>query len=46
MCYAYREFTLNLSRNSLKNQAFIEKALDLSFFEFLNMNIKEFLWQF
>jgi len=32
MSHTHREFTLNLSRNSLKNQAFIEKAMVLSFF--------------
>ncbi len=29
---SHHEFTLNLSRNSLKNQAFVEKAVDYSFF--------------
>ena len=29
---SHHEFTLNLSRNSLNNQAFVEKAVDYSFF--------------
>jgi len=32
MSRTHREFTLNLSRNSLKNQAFMEKAQLLRFF--------------